>query len=171
MKDVMEKVEANRSAFDKLLEAIPGYKSYRDAGDRQDADKIQREYLAKMIDEGKALLDDAKEELLGSGVLDGLEELDNLHKLLDRNANRVRYASYGSTGIFSTVKIEQEDLERMHAFDLSLVENIQQLLLSIRKIGEKRDRELMKEIRTVKSELEKFNEHFDHREKMIKGVE
>ncbi|MFC1742389.1 hypothetical protein ACFL35_00235 [Candidatus Riflebacteria bacterium] len=171
MKDVMDKVGGDRTVLDKILEAIPGYKSYSEAEERRDADKIQREYLANKMDQGKNSIDDVKEELLSNGVLDGLEDLDNISKLIERNANRIRYASYGMSGLFDTVKITNEDLEKMHAFDLALIESVNSVLESLKKLGGLEGSDLKKEIRGMKSTLEKFNQDFDQRGNMIKGVE
>jgi hypothetical protein len=116
-----------RNWFERLSGKIPGYSGYVDKERRRDTDKRQRELLADRVRGLKAPLNEVMRELSTGGRLFEIGPVDHLTKKLDRVENRIRYASYGYSGFFDVVKIQQTQLDAIYQFDLSLVEQVDAL--------------------------------------------
>jgi phage-related minor tail protein len=84
--------------------------------------------------------------------------MDRLVAKFDRIAEKVNHTSYGYSGFFDVVKIEEANLDRMIDFDHQLVE-------SVDKIAE--------EVSTFKSEIvnQKFENAKDHVEGLTETIE
>jgi hypothetical protein len=120
-------MSSDRNWLDRLTEKIPGYSGYVDRERRRDIDKLHREHLADRLRSIRAPLTDVMRELSNGGRLFEVGPLDLALKKLDKIENRVRFASYGYSGFFDVVKIEQQQLDAIYRFDLGLVEQIDRL--------------------------------------------
>jgi len=116
-----------RNWIERLTEKIPGYTGYVDRERRRDIDKLHRERLADRLRALKSPLTDLMRELTSTGRLMEVGPVDSAIKKLDRLENRVRFASYGYSGFFDVIKIEQTQLDSIYRFDLSLVEQVDKL--------------------------------------------
>jgi len=125
--------QSEKNALEKLADAIPGLKGYRDKEARRDTDKRLRDYMAGRIDGVRKSIDDVKRAQVDQGKLDGLAELDRLSQKLRKAADSVRHASYGYSGFFDQVKIRDAELDRIYQYDLSLISDIEALENSAKK--------------------------------------
>jgi hypothetical protein len=116
-----------RNWLERLSDKIPGYSGYVDRERRRDIDKLHREHLADTLRRLKGPLTDLMRELSSSGRLFEVGPVDSAIKKLDHLENRVRFASYGYSGFFDAVKIEQAQLDSIYRFDLALVEHVDRL--------------------------------------------
>lgn len=116
-----------RNWIERLTEKIPGYTGYVDRERRRDIDKLHRERVADRVRALKAPLTDLMREMTSSGRLMEVGPIDSVIKKLDRLENRVRFASYGYSGFFDVVKIEEAQLDSIYRFDLALVEHVDKL--------------------------------------------
>jgi hypothetical protein len=123
----MDMYQSEKNWLEKLADAIPGVKDYREKEARRDTDKRFREYLASRIDASRQVLDEVKREQLNAGNLDELDDVDLLSQKLFRIANTIRHASYGYSGFFDQVKIQEAELDRIYQYDLSLVNDVEAL--------------------------------------------
>lgn len=123
----MNVYQSEKNLLEKLADAIPGLKGYREKESRRDTDKRFREYLAGRIEAVRNQMDDAKREIVSAGRLDGLAEIDRLSQKVFKAAGMIRYASYGYSGFFDQVKIQEAELDRLYQYDLSLVADIEAL--------------------------------------------
>ena len=128
----MDMYQSQKNWMEKLADAIPGVKDYRDKESRRDTDKRFREYLAHRIDGSRATLDEIKRQQLNSGGLAGLDDLDRFSQKLFKIANSIRHASYGYSGFFDQVKIQENELDRIYQFDLSMVSDVEALEKSLK---------------------------------------
>jgi hypothetical protein len=123
----MDMYQSEKNWLEKLADAIPGVKDYREKEARRDTDKRFREYLASRIDASRQALDEVKREQLNAGNLAELDDVDLLAQKLFRIANTIRHASYGYSGFFDQVKIQEAELDRIYQYDLSLVGDVEAL--------------------------------------------
>lgn len=126
----MSLYQGEKNLLEKLADALPGLKGYRDKETRRDTDKRLREYLAGRIDGVRKNLEETKRKMAAKG-LEGLDEADRLSQKLLKAANSIRHASYGYTGFFDQVKVQEEELDRIYQYDLSLVSDLEALEKSI----------------------------------------
>ena len=123
----MEMYQSEKNWLEKLADAIPGLKDYREKEARRDTDKRFREYLASRIDTSRGALDEVKRRQLSEGKLDELDDVDRLSQKLFKIANSIRHASYGYSGFFDQVKIQEAELDRIYQYDLSLMNDVESL--------------------------------------------
>jgi hypothetical protein len=126
----MENSEKN--FLEKLADAVPGLKGYREKESRRDTDKRFRDYLADRIDRARGSLDETKRTLVNQGKLDGLAELERLSQKMIKAANQIRHASYGYSGFFDQVKIKENELDRLYQLDLSMLSDVEALETSLK---------------------------------------
>jgi hypothetical protein len=116
-----------RNWLERLRDKIPGYGGYVDRERRRDIDKLHRERLADRLRGIKVPLTDIVRELSSSGRLMEVGPLDRLQSKIDRLENRIRFATYGYSGFFDVVKIEEPQLNSIYQFDLELVDHVDRL--------------------------------------------
>ena len=129
---LMDLYQSEKNWLEKLADAIPGLKDYREKEARRDTDKRFREYLASRIDSSRDALDEVKREQLSGGKLDDLDEVDRLSQKLFKIANSIRHASYGYSGFFDQVKIQEAELDRIYQYDVSLMNDVEALESSLK---------------------------------------
>ena len=157
--------------LENLMRKIPGFGGYLDRERRRDADKLQREFMAKGLSELKRKVQDSQEELLNAGNMKMMTKLDDINNVIDRVAGRLRHASYGFAGLFEQNQINEEELNRIYEFDLSLVNQLTHAEEAVLALGATLESEslnvrvadLAKSIREIDSKL-------DERERLLKGV-
>jgi len=135
----MDMYQSEKNWLEKLADAIPGVKDYREKESRRDTDKRFREYLARRIDGTRATLDDVKREQLNAGNLEELDDLDRLSQKLFKLANSIRHASYGYSGFFDQVKIQEAELDRLYQYDISLMGDVETLEKSLKNSTERKE--------------------------------
>ncbi|HEX8183338.1 MAG TPA: hypothetical protein VF747_01265, partial [Blastocatellia bacterium] len=95
--------------------------------------------------------------------------VDSVIKKIDHLENRVRFASYGYSGFFDVVKIEQAQLDSIYRFDLALVEQVDKLEASINEL--KSGAGTAEGLKAISSELaaavDEINRAFDERARAI----
>jgi hypothetical protein len=131
----MDMYQSEKNLLEKLADAIPGLKGYREKESRRDTDKRFREYLAGRIEGVRNRIDDAKREIVSAGRLDGLAEIDRLSQKTFKAAGMIRYASYGYSGFFDQVKIQEAELDRLYQYDLGLVADIEAMEAAVPNIA------------------------------------
>ncbi|NOZ94585.1 MAG: hypothetical protein GXP47_07600 [Acidobacteria bacterium] len=127
MNDGVDSAREQRNLLERLGAKIPGLKGYLDREMRREVDKMERDWIAQRLDRARQSLQEKIAEWSRRGNLANLDMAASLEKLLDRFANRVRHADYGITGYFDAVKIFGPQLERLYAFDLDLIEKVEEL--------------------------------------------
>ena len=99
--------------------------------------------------------------------------MDSAIKKLDHLENRVRFASYGYSGFFDVVKIEQPQLDLIYRFDLALVEhvdNIETKLSDLRAHAANADG-LKSGCSDLVAEIDQVDRVFDERYKAINNFQ
>ncbi|MCU0304273.1 MAG: hypothetical protein MUC56_09485 [Thermoanaerobaculales bacterium] len=128
MNSGVEGARERRGFIERIGARIPGFRGYLEAELRRDVDKMQRDWLAARVDRGRDALAGSIRLWSGSGNLANLGLASSVDKGLDRLANRIRHADYGSSGFFDPVKIRADELDRLYAFDLALIGTVDALV-------------------------------------------
>lgn len=122
MSDLFDRVISQRDAITKLIAKIPGFKGYAERADRRYADKLLRESIAEKFQVQWQRLSGVQRDLVISGNLEVMDEIDIASSKLRQFIDRVKTAAYGYSGFFDTVKINEPELEKMYQYDLTLVD-------------------------------------------------
>lgn len=151
---------------ERWLARIPGVRTYRDREHRRETDKRLRENIAARLLEARSGLTRTNLEMSKKGQLGPLAELDRLSSHMQQMADTIRYASYGYSGIFDVEKVREEELDRLYAFDLSLMDDLAGIQSKLEELSpqnppEKWDRAIEEAVHFLDALEKKFRQRND----------
>ncbi len=174
MTDLRSKVEEDRGLLKKIELFLPGFKGYRKREDLRAADSLLRQQLAMRMGEINRKFDNYRDELTKAMEIGLMSEIGDISKLSRQVENKIRHAEQGYSNISADIRFEEEELNRMYEWDLSLLQTIE----SIGKMADELNNsiissdgtagEKMKETRKL---LNDFNSLFEKRIYKITGLE
>ncbi len=171
----MQRIQESEKLLEKIMLVVPGFSGYKKREQRREADKIIRNFLHSKLQEARNDLQDVYAAVAKSEQSKELERIDKVLAVFDRVSERVNHASYGYSGFFDAIKIEEAELDRMIAFDTQLVDGAKGLAERVKIIKTEAEAEnfenLAATIRELGKAVEDFDGTFDERKEVIAGVE
>lgn len=167
MSEELEKARERRNILERLGAKIPGFSGYLEREMRREVDKLQRDWLADQVDRARFAINGKIREWTRQGVLENLDRASSIEKALDRLANRIRHADYGSSGFFDAVKIGQAELDRIYEFDLGLSDTVEYLALQVEQLPETADEQMLQRLLEA---VEGADTKFDRRATVFEDV-
>ena len=119
MSDLFDTVKGQQDIFKKLLSYIPGFSGYVERTNRRAADKLLRDQVALKYSELAGRASRLQKDLADAGQIDFVDDIDNVSLKLRTLSDRMKNASYGYSGFFDAVKINEKELAQIYAFDAS----------------------------------------------------
>jgi hypothetical protein len=117
MSDLFDTVKGGQDIFKKLLSYVPGFKGYIERTNRRAADKLLRDQVALKFAELAARTSRLQKDIADAGQIDFLDDIDSVGLKLRTFSDRIKTASYGYSGFFDAVKINEKELEQIYTFD------------------------------------------------------
>jgi hypothetical protein len=173
-KDVYAQAKSQMRLSERIAAALPGFRGYKEKELRRESDKLIRNHMYMKLSNSKNDLRSVFQKISDRRYLDILPEMDRLMGKIDRVAEKVNHASYGYSGFFDIVKVKEENLDRMIAFDNQLLDSVNALTVDIEAFkaqllsGDYAN--LKDKIQAVADKLEAFEDTFDKRQEVILGV-
>ena len=173
-KPPLERVQESEKPLERLMLILPGFRGYKLREQRREADRIVRDYIYQSLEHARDDLTSCFQALSDSKVTELMEPMNRIVAKMDRVAEKINRASYGYSGFFDSIKIEENELDNMLAYDTQLMD-------SVRKIGElttnfKADlnQGKLENARTEQQQLDisisSLESAFDQRKVVIEGV-
>lgn len=169
-----KKAKEQMRLSERILAALPGFRGYKEKELRRESDKLIRNHLHLKLSKVK---DDARsihQKLADRRSMEVLNDMDRLVAKLDRVTEKVHHASYGYSGFFDVVKIQEASLDRMIDFDTKLIDGVNKIVDEVREfkseIGKRKFDNVGFRIESLTEAVEAFEEAFDQREEVILGV-
>ena len=131
MADLYDKIKDSQGLLGKIAGMIPGFSGYMARETRREADKMLRETVANRYSEQLNRISDLQVQLITSGGIDWLDDLQDAATRLQRFIDMVRTAAYGYSGLFDAVKVNEPELAKLYQFDLALLENAAKVAAAI----------------------------------------
>jgi hypothetical protein len=170
MSDLFETVTSGQDIFKKLLSYIPGFKGYVERSNRRAADKLLRDQVALKYSELVARTSRLQKDLADADQLDFLDEVDSIGRKLRTFTDRIRNASYGYSGFFDAVKVNEKELAQIYAFDAAFFDLANQISSGLDNVEAGIGGEGLKAaIRAVDDLARQVGETYDHRYQVITG--
>jgi hypothetical protein len=171
MSDLNEVVQGYQDVFQKLLSYVPGFKGYIQRSQRRAADKLLRDQVALRYSELASRAGRLQKTLVDSGEFDLLDEVEGIALRLRTFVDRIRNASYGYTGFFDAVKINEAELAKLYAFDAAFFELADQIEHGLDNLESAIGGEgLPAAIRAVSDLARQVGETYDRRYQVITGA-
>jgi len=173
-KGLLEKAKGERTLFERILGELPGFRGYKEKELRRETDKLVRNHIYRKLLEARKDAKEVFQKLADQRLHEVLTEMDRLVMVFDRVTAKINHASYGYAGFFNVLKVQEEKLDKMIAFDNELIGQVQEILddTTVFK-GEVTKREFKKareHIQKLRDSLESLEEKFDERGEIILGV-
>lgn len=166
---ILDSARAGQNALERLMNAIPGFKGYREKELRRDADALQREHLASQLEACKKPLNDVALAATRGGSLDAVNDVETARKRLDKVVARIRYADRGYAGFFAPIKVDEAALERVYQFDLGLVVALERLTTAARATAGAADAPAA--LRALIAEIDTLDASLAQREQILAGIQ
>ncbi len=119
---IYQRISEQMDPFKKILGKIPGFKGYMERQNRRDADKLLRETIADQFDRLWQRISAIQRDFISSGEITYVDDLEAAAIKLRTFADRVRRATRGYSSLFEAVKINEAELEKIYAFDATLLD-------------------------------------------------
>jgi len=124
MSDIYSKITEGRGLLEKIASKIPGFGGYLEKETRRTADKMLRDAIVNRYGEQLRRIEGLQTDLLSSGGLEHLDDMQVAFTRLQTFVDQVKTAAYGYTGFFDAVKVDEDALAKLYAFDDALLENV-----------------------------------------------
>ncbi len=172
--DVYSDVKGQMRLSERIAAFLPGFRGYKEKELRRESDKLIRNHLYLKLSTAKTDLREVSQKLADRRYFDVLTDMDRLLAKMDRVVEKVNHASYGYSGFFDAVKVKEENLDRMIAFDNQLIDSVTALSTEIdafkAELASGNTSNLKTRIQNVTDKLESLEDTFDKREEVILGV-
>lgn len=173
-RDVYSQAKSQMRLSERVAAALPGFRGYKEKELRRESDKLIRNHLYLKLSKSKDNVRSISQKISDRRYLDVLPDIDRLTAKMDRITQKINHASYGYSGFFSIVKIREENLDRMIAFDNQLLEGVNNLTASIDALKEQLlsgdYANLKDKIQSITDKFEILEDTFDKRQEVIMGV-
>ena len=113
--------------LEKAIRLIPGYKGYKSKEERRDNDQLFRTGLVNRLELLRGEINAILSGLRGPSALGAVTSFDRITKKLEKVTDEIRFAARGYRGWFDMHKVREDELDKLYAFDIGLVENIEEL--------------------------------------------
>ncbi|MCD6290746.1 MAG: hypothetical protein J7M34_09620 [Anaerolineae bacterium] len=124
---LVDKMKSGRNAIERTLSGLPGIGEYKEKELRRAADRRVRDALAQLLEDQRSRLTGLQLDLLGSGGLDWMDDLERAIGRLQLLIDRVKSAAYGYAGFFDAEKVREEQLEALARFDQEMIRRVGEL--------------------------------------------
>jgi hypothetical protein len=168
MDRILDKARGGQNFLERIANKIPGFKGYRDKELRRDADRIQREHLATLLEECKGSLNGLSSAASRSGDLGVINDIETARKRLDKVINRIRYADRGYAGFFDAIKVDEDKLAQVYDFDERLLSGVDAIRAAAREAAAAA--EVKPAVQTMVAAIDAVDSSLAHRESILTGI-
>ena len=173
-KDIYAQAKSQMRLSERIAAALPGFRGYKEKELRRESDKLIRNHLTLKLSKDKDNVRNISQRIVDKRYLDVMPDIDRLVAKMDRITEKVNHASYGYSGFFDTVKIKEDNLDRMISYDNQLLDSVNALTDAIDALktqllgGDYTN--LKDKIQAVTDKFDMLEDAFDKRQEVIMGV-
>jgi hypothetical protein len=121
MSDLFERVTNDQDIFKKIMSKVPGFSGYIERQNRRASDKLLREAVANRFEGLWQRVSGLQRDLISQGEITVVGDMEAAAIKLRQFIDRVRTASYGYSGFFDAIKINQDELARVYQYDYAML--------------------------------------------------
>ncbi len=173
-KPPLERVQESEKLLERLMLVLPGFRGYKLREQRREADRIVRDYIYRSLEHARDDLMSVFQTLSDTKTDELLEPTNRLIAKLDRVSEKVNHASYGYSGFFDSIKIEETELDSMLAYDTQLMDSARKFGESTAAFKNDLDQGKLENARLTRQALDDSLENlelaFDQRKSVMEGV-
>ena len=173
MSDFFGNVTGDQDPFKKLASYIPGFSGYIERQNRRAADKLLRDTVARRFEELYKRVSTIQTDLVNQGGLEYMDDLERAARQMRTFTDKIRNATYGYSGLFDAVKINEEELAKLYAFDNAFFELANQINSALDTVEQSigNPEGLPATIRNLTSLTRQAVENYDRRYEVFNGAQ
>ena len=169
-KTVSDKVKGDRSLFERIGAYIPFYRGYRARNLRRDVDREVRMAVSKMIKNTKMELENIYREVIETGDMAMARKIERIKNKTDTYNTKVEKAVNGYSGIWATIKKEEQELDAVVEFDSKVLETADTLRKNTEALRNAIGDDISGMVRDLEREIDALIEAYEGRELVLKGL-
>jgi len=173
-KGVYEKAKGEMRLLERISGELPGFRGYKEKELRRETDRLIRNHAYLRLEEARGDAKEVFQALSNRRAYEVLTDMDRLVMNFDRVVEKINHASYGYAGFFNVLKVQEEKLDKMIAFDSALLDQVQKIIDETHAFkGEVARNEFggaRTHIQNLRDLLGSLEETFDERGEVILGV-
>jgi hypothetical protein len=131
MSDLFDRVTSDQDIFKKILSKIPGFSGYMERQNRRAADKLLRDGVANRFEQNWGRISELQREIISQGAIEYIDDMESAAIKLRQFTDRVRTASYGYSGFFDAVKVNEDELGQVYQYDVAMLDLSDQVAKAI----------------------------------------
>lgn len=172
MSDFFGRVTGDQDPIKKLLSYIPGFSGYIERSNRRAADKLVRDPVAQRFEDLYKRTSRLQADIISQGGIEHIDDIEKASLQIRTFADKIRNATYGYSGFFDAVKINEEELAKLYAFDSAFFEIADQLNAALDTLENSMGQEegIPAAIRNLVSLAREATATFDRRYEVINGA-
>lgn len=173
MDDLRGHIQSEEGGLERLARKIPGFSGYKDREQRRQADQLQRAYIADSLTRERERLSDVGKVLMAHGGLAMLPDIDRVRNVFDKVIDRIRHATHGYSGFFDAIRIDEVELDRVYAYDVSMINDVGAVGESITALAasaEEASDATGERLRAVEGYVKTLDQKLDNRTRVMMGV-
>lgn len=136
MADFYQKITDMQGSLEDLVRKVPGFKGYFEKQDRRAADNLLRDHISLKFQEQLTELDRVTQQMVAKSGLEFMERIQGIQSKLQTFIDRINTAAQGYAGVFDAIKVKEEALARVYAFDNALLKYQEQFAEGLKHLGE-----------------------------------
>ena len=170
MSDLFEHVTANEDIFKKILSKVPGFSGYIERNSRRQSDKLLRGVVADNFEAQWRRISGLQRDLIKQGSIEYVADVESAAIKIRQFIDRVRTATYGYSGLFDALTINQSELAQLYQYDLALLQGAEEVKGAVDNLEASLAGDgLPAAIRNLVSVAAKYVETFNQRAQVITG--
>lgn len=126
MSELYEQIVSERGTLRNWMDKIPGLRGYMDKGDRRTADRMLRDYLASQLEQRLNRFVGIEKQVLDAGGLAMMSKTRDAKTKFQTYIGKVKAAAPGYSGFFAAIKVDDQAMERLYAFDEAQIRYVAQ---------------------------------------------
>jgi hypothetical protein len=171
MADFYQKITDMQGSVEDLIRKVPGFKGYFELEDRREADRLLRKHISQRFEELLSEFTRVEQQMISKSGLQYMERIQGIDTKLRTFIDRIDTAARGYAGVFDAIKVNEEALARLYAFDNALLTYQDQFAQGVQQL----DTAGAEGIEAILTQLDKViteaNNTFNHRSEAISGPE
>jgi len=129
--DPLGKITAGDDLLGKIRNTVSGFVGYFDRDNRREADKLLRATIAQRYEQQWSRISALQRQMIEAGRLEDVDQLEAAAVKLRGFIDRVKTASYGYAGFFDAVRINSNELQKLYAYDLQMLEDVSSIASAV----------------------------------------
>jgi hypothetical protein len=121
MADFYQKITEMQGTLEDIVRKIPGFSGYLEKDDRRAADRLLRDQVSRRFEELLTEFTRVQQQVVEKTGLQYMERVQGIDTKLRTFIDRIESAAQGYAGVFDSIKIKEEGLARLYAFDNALL--------------------------------------------------